>query len=249
MLLLIYSGLILSILFFAEKVLNIFVVNANTSTPFPLPEFSIYSYPLIWHNLAYLAGLDIVKLLMALLVIIFISNELTTKTIRLNIMNGMGRGQFLFSKVLFVFNLSLFTTLLLFFTGILLGFGHTEQFEIKMFFEKILFLPAFFLEMFTFGCLTLFIAFFVGKPILSVALIVIYYIGEAVLSFTLPDGIARFLPFASMRNIIDTPNSSIMGIFGVSFREYISMPDVIACLLYSVFFIGFVYLMLKKKDL
>lgn len=248
-LMLLYTGMILFILSFAETVLNSFVSNANTTTPFPLPEFSIYSYPLIWHNLTFLGGLDIVKLIMSLVIIIFIANEATTKTIRLNIMNGMSRGQYVFSKVLFVFSISLYTTLLLFITGLLLGFGHTEQFEMAMFFEKIMFLPAYFLEMFTFGSLVLFITFLVAKPILSVGLLSIYYFAEMIFSFSLPENIAKFLPFVSMRNIIDTPNSSIMKIFNFTFREHISTPDVIACLIYSMVFIGVVYLVMQKRDL
>lgn len=244
-----YLGSILVIIYGAEGFLNSIVVNANTNSPMTFQEFSIYSFPGTWHMLTFLGGLDIVKLFLALIIIIFITKEFTFKTIRQNVINGMGRNQFLMSKVLFIFMLSLLATLLVFFSGIMLGTKNTEAFIISMAFEKINFLAAYFLEMFTYAAFVLMLAFFIKKPVLSVGSLIIYYFVEWIASANLPEDIAAHLPFVSIGNIIDKPNTPLLESFGVSFRDFISLTDVFTCTIYSVVFIGIVYLILQKSDL
>ena len=244
-----YTGLILLILFTTEWFLNDVVKEANTQSPMAIPTFSLYEFPLVWHNLTFLGGLDIIKLLLSLIVIIFITREFAFHTIRQNVMNGLNRWQFLLSKVIFIFSISLFTTILIFLVGTYLGFKNTELYSAHIYLEYFHFLPAYFLEMFTFCSLCLLIAFLVKGPILSVGILMVYYIVEMILSFRLPEAISPYLPFVSMRNIIDTPNSSIMKLFNMNFREYISLSDTITCIVYCIVFIGVVYLVQQKRDL
>ncbi len=245
---LIYVLLNLLVFTGAEKFVNEIVQNAGSSTPLEIPGFSLYSFPLVWHNLSYLGGFF--KIVLALIVIIFITNEFSYKTIRQNIMNGMGREQFLFSKVIFVFVLSFAATLLMFVTGLFLGYAHTNEVSFALFIQKIGFIPAYFLELFTFSSLALLVGFLLRKTGLSIALLALYYYAfEPILSYRLPENIAAYLPLKSMGNLIDVPNSSLMKMFGVNFREFVSMPDVYLCSLYSMVFIGIVYLILRNKDL
>ena len=244
-----YLGTILVIIFSAEGFLNSIVVNANTNSPMTFQEFSIYSFPGTWQMLTFLGGLDIIKLFLALIIIIFITKEFTLKTIRQNVMNGLGRNQYLVSKVLFIFMLSLLATLLVFISGLVLGFKNTETFDLMLVFEKIHFLAAYFLEMFTYSAFVLLLAFFIKKPVLSVGSLIIYYFVEWIFSTQLPENISAYLPFVSIGNMIDKPNTPLLESFGVSFREYVSLPDVFTCTIYSIVFIGIVYLILQKSDL
>lgn len=244
-----YLGLIFAILFGAEGFLNSIVVNANTNSPMTFQEFSIYSFPGAWHMLTFLGGMDIIKLFLALIIIIFVSKEFTHKTIRQNIMNGLSRQQFLFSKVLFILILSLLATLLVTVSGIFLGLKHTETFSMNLMLEKIAFLPAYFLEMFTYSAFVLLLVFLIKRPVISVAVLIFYYFGEWILSAKLPESIGAYLPFVSIGNIIDRPNTPILQSFGVTFRETISMSDVFSCIIYCFVFIGIVYLMLRRSDL
>lgn len=244
-----YLGLIFAILFGAEKFLNSIVINANTNSPVTFQEFSIYSFPGTWHVLTFLGGMDIIKLFLALIIIIFVSKEFTHKTIRQNIMNGLSRQQFILSKVLFILLLSFLATLLVSFSGIFLGLKHTENFSTSLLLEKITFLPAYFLEMLTYSAFVLMLVFLVKRPVLSVAVLIFYYFGEWILSANLVDASAAYLPFVSIGNIIDKPNTPILQSFGVNFRETISIPDVFTCIIYCFIFIGIVYLMLRKSDI
>lgn len=244
----IYLVLIVIVFFSTEKLLNNIIIEAGQSSPVPVPEFSLYSLPLVWHNLTFVGGFF--KIFLALIVMSFITNEFNHKTIRQNIMMGMSRSGFLFSKVLFVFNLSLLSTLILFLSGTVLGTIHTEQPSMALFLEKIEFLPAYFLELFTFCSMALMLAFLIQRSGLSIGLLALYYyIIEPVLSYMIPDTISKYLPVVAMGDLIDIPNSSLMKMFGVNFREFISVPDVYTCIVYSIIFISFTYWLIIKKDI
>ena len=247
-LLAVYAVLLVLTFFLIEKILNNIMIEAGQSAPVPMPEFSLYSFPLVWHNLTYLAGFY--KIFLALIVLSFVTNEFTYKTIRQNVMNGMSRIQFLFSKILFVFGLSLVSAIILFISGSILGMNHTESVSTALFFEKIAFIPAYFLELFTFCSMALLLAFLIQRSGLAIGLLALYYyILEPIFSFIIPEQIASYLPVESMGNLIDIPNSAIMKMVGVNFREFISVPDVYICSAYSLVFIGLTYLIIVKKDL
>jgi len=243
----IYFVLIVLVFSGIEKFLNTTLKNAGQSTPLTMPGFSLYSFPAVWQNLTFLGGFF--KIIPALIVIISVSNEFTNRTIRQNIMNGMGRGQFILSKVLFVILLSFLSVMVLFVAGGVLGILHTEQISPDLIFQKTGFLWAYFLELVTFFLLSLVIAFLIKKSGLAIGMLALYYyILEPVVSRLLPETVAKYLPVVSMGNLIDVPNSPLMKMFGVSFSEFVSLPDVFICLAWSVVFIAFIYLYLRKQD-
>ena len=249
-LLVIYILLNVIAFFTIESILNNMVTNAEQKSPMPvtIPGFSLYNFPLIWHNLTFLGGFF--KIWLAIIVMIFITSEFSARTIRLNIMTGISRSQFLFSKVLFAVLLSFLAAFILFLSGIVLGVIKSEQLSVAVFFDKIEFIPAYFLEIFTFCCLAMVVAFTFKKSGLSIALLALYYyLIEPVLSFLLPDSMVPYLPVESMGNLIDTPNSSLMKMFGVNFSESVSMPDVFICLVYCTLSILIVYLMINRRDI
>ena len=72
----------------------------------------IYQFPDIWHNITYVAGF--LKFILAIYMIISITNEMTYDTLRQNIMNGLSRVDFIISKLVLVFLLSVGSTLFVF---------------------------------------------------------------------------------------------------------------------------------------
>ena len=244
----IYTVLMVLMFFTVESVLNSLVTEQSQGAPIPIPGFSLYTFPLVWHNLTFLAGYF--KIFLALIALIFVTNEFTFKTMRQNVMNGMSRGQFLASKVLFIFLLSFLSVFILFLSGLFLGIQKSEVVSFDLIFEKIGFLSAYFVELFTFCSMALLIGFMVKNSGLAIGLLAIYYIVvEGIISYLLPDAISKYLPVEAMGNMIDIPNSSLMKMFGVNFSEAVSMPDLVACVIYSFVFIGIVFLMLRKNDI
>lgn len=244
----VYFSLLILFFFGVEKFVNEALKNASDSSPVTIPAFSIYAFPYVWHNLAFLGGF--LKIFLALIILYFVTSEFSNKTIRQNIMNGMSRSQFIVSKLLFVALLSLFSALVLLFSGFVLGMIHTEEVTFQLMTDKAAFIAAYFLEVFTFGVMAMLLGFLIHKPILSIgALAVYYYIAEPILSVVLPERIVPFLPVEAMGNLIDMPNTALMKMFGVNFRDYISLQDAIICVVYSLLFVGLIFLVYRKKDL
>ncbi len=243
-----YVVLVVFVFMGMESFLNHVVSQTGGTSKITFPAFSLYAFPYVWHNLAYIAGLF--KIFLALLVIIFVTNEFNYKTIRQNIMSGMSRIEFLFSKVLFVFLISVAVSLVLFFSALLLGLTHTEQVTAALLFSKMYFVPVYFLEIFTFLLFALMVAFLLEKQGLAIGLFALYYyVAEPIFAYRLPEGVSRFLPIKMITHLIDVPNSSLMKLFGVNFRETVSAVDVAGNLGYAILFVFIVYAYLKNKDL
>lgn len=243
-----YVVLVVFVFMVTESFLNHVMTNVGKNSPIAIPGFSLYSFPYVWHNMAFLAGFF--KIFLALLVIIFITNEYSYKTIRQNVMSGMSRVEFLFSKVIFVFFIALAVTLVLFLSALFLGFFHTEHVTASLVFSKIFFIPAYFLEVFTFLLMAMMFAFLLQKQGLAIGIFALYYyVAEPIIAFRLPEGVARFMPIKMITHLIDVPNSSLMKLFGVNFRETVSWIDVWGCLVYSLLFVAAVYFFLKNRDL
>jgi len=243
-----YVVLVVFVFMVTESFLNHVMTNVGKNSPITIPGFSLYSFPYVWHNMAFLAGFF--KIFLALLVIIFITNEYSYKTIRQNVMSGMSRVEFLFSKVIFVFFIALAVTLVLFLSALLLGFSHTEHVTASLVFSKIFFVPAYFLEVFTFLLMAMMFAFLLQKQGLAIGIFALYYyVAEPIIAFRLPAGVAHFLPIKMITHLIDVPNSSLMKLFGVNFRETVAWIDVWGCLGYSLLFVAAVYFFLKNRDL
>lgn len=232
-----------------EQFLNSTVLSKSGSdSAVPIPKFSFYAFPYVWHNMAYLAGMF--KIFLALIIVFFVSNEFSYRTLRQNVMNGMSRNQFVWSKVLFVVLLSLAATLILFLPSLLMGLFKTKILTWEIVTRKLFFLPAYFLELIAFGSFALFIAFLLKRSALAIGLLAFYYfILERIIAFKLPDEIAAFLPVKAMGNLIDIPNSSLMKLFGVNFREYVAGQDIIVSLAWMIIFVTAIFLLMRKRDI
>lgn len=245
--LLLYAAGILTILLGVESFINKVVQNANRNSPIPIPDFSIYTFPYVWHNLTYLAGFF--KTLLAFIVILFICNEFTYNTIRQNMITGLSRERFFFSKVLFLLFLSIFSTLIIILAALSTGFSHTEQSSMALILEKTHFLGAYFIEILGFMSLAMLFAFIFKRTGLAVIVFSIYYfIAEHAIAFKLDESYSKYLPLKTFGRLIDIPNTSLMKIFGVNFREFISMEDLLLSVLYTLLLLVASYIIIKKTD-
>jgi ABC-2 type transport system permease protein len=107
-----YAFSLTFILIVAQVIINKIVVEAGKSAPIPLLKISLYQFPRIWNNLTYIAGF--LNIFLAIIVIFFVCNEFSFKTLRQNMINGLSRKEFVLSKLYFILIFSLGTTLLIF---------------------------------------------------------------------------------------------------------------------------------------
>jgi hypothetical protein len=152
--------------------------------------------------------------------------------------------------LLFVTLLSLASTLILFISGLILGFTYTQEFTLALLLQKAIYIPAYFLEVLTFSILAMFIAFLVNRSILAIGALALYsYILEPIIGGSIPEAVAKFLPVEAIGNLIDIPNSALLQMFGVSFRENVSTLDALTCLFYCCLFTGLIFLFYRRKDI
>ncbi len=245
-----YSLSLIISLLAVQSFIDDITLNASKNANIPIPKLPVYSFPYIWHNLAFIAGgRYFIKVILGVIVIILITNELSYKTIRQNIISGLSRTDFVTAKILIIILLSLISTLILFFTGLLLGIRHSNSLEISEIFEKINFLGAYFIEVMTFLMFSFLIGFAVKKAGLAIGLLVLYTPMEEFIKYRVPDSIDAFLPVQAMNHIVRIPHTKLMAIFGQRFQKHIAWEDVLICLLYLAIFTLLTYFISKRRDL
>jgi ABC-type transport system involved in multi-copper enzyme maturation permease subunit len=247
-LVILYVVLIALVFAGTQGFINKVASDAGQRSPIPIPEFSIYTFPGIWHNLTFIAGYF--KIFLAVLVIILITNEFSFKTIRQNVMAGMSRLDFLKSKILSIAMISIGATLLIFIIGLILGFIYSSDYSFSTVFSRMIFLLGYLLEIFSFLVFAFMIGFLVKRSGFAIGLLLLYYIVvEPIAVYKLPDEWEIIMPLNNIANLIDVPNTALMKLFGVEFQDYIALSDVGMVSLYTLLFLGITYTVLLKRDL
>jgi len=203
------AAIFLSIVNFQRFIQNV-QFNVNNVPELDLSILPLMTFPDIWHNLTYVAGFF--KIILALIIISSITNEIANKTLRQNIIDGMSREGFFFSKLWLAGFLALVSTVIIFFTAYFIGtYNQIPESETNLF-EGSGFVAAYFLELITYFIYALFIAMLVKRTGLALILIIaIDFIFEPIISIFLPDMLDAYLPMAVIDNLIHFPFTKYVG--------------------------------------
>ncbi|MDZ4847434.1 MAG: ABC transporter permease [Chitinophagales bacterium] len=166
---------------------------ANKMNPAANPAFSLFSFPEVWHNLAYMASY--LNILLGILVILLISNEFTFKTFRQNVVDGLSRDEAVTAKFLFIKAIALGCILFLFIYGLIRGLTAGGFDFIGQIFEQVHFLLRLFVQIAGYMGIAAVLAFLIRRAALAIVAYLIYVIAlERLLRFRIPDEIERYLP-------------------------------------------------------
>lgn len=207
----------------------------------------LYHFPDIWQNITYVSLYF--QLVLAIVVIISITNEFSYKTIRQNIIDGMDRKDFLMSKVMMILVLSLASTLFVFLIGLITGLIYTPESDMRFIFDGIEFIPAYFIATFSYLILVMLFAVWIKRAGLAIGLILIYPALEYAFSAALPDALDPMIPYL--------PQHAINALIKVPFQRYVFMEiqdyvdpvSVLVVIGYIALFIYLAYRNLVKRDL
>jgi ABC-type transport system involved in multi-copper enzyme maturation permease subunit len=236
------------ILFGVETFINDIIGEGGRNLPITLPKMSLYAFPLVWHNLTYLAGFF--KVFPAIMIIILVTNEYSYKTIRQQIISGLSRNELFIAKLSLILTTSALMALLIGLYATILGLMHTEHLSLSLFFDKTEFLFAYFLEVFAYASFGYLIATLVKRSGFAIGVLLLWaYIAEPIIAYKLPGNWGDYLPLRSIGNLIRIPNSQLMKIFGIEFQEYIASSDFYIALGYALVFNLIVWIIYKKSDL
>jgi len=211
-----------------------------------ISRIPLYHFPDVWQNLAWSSGL--LKIMLGIMVLISITNEYSYRTVRQNIIDGLSRKQFLFSKIMTNLLLSVLSMVLVFLIALATGLIYSPQLSGYMF-TGVEFYPAYFLEVFAFLSFALMLGIFIQRSGLSIVLLLNSYLIELIIKENIDDyvpQIIQFFPLESIMNLVPMPFARYAF---QEIQDYVSFTAVAIALVWVVLFNYFSYLKLKKSDI
>ena len=232
-----------------------------------LKEQGMYNFPGIWNFTTYIVGL--LKIFLGCIIVFSICQEFSNRMFKQNLIDGLSREEFIFSKLLTILVFTGFSTLLVFIIAFILGKSYSSTQESDLVFKEIYFIFNYFLKLFTFFSFLMFLSVLFRKSIFVFLGFFMIWFFEVVLSgiekFTLVKNLTpkeqgklmmdhvfltNYLPLGSMSNLIPSPlvRTNMAKMFGMEFKFEYPIGSVVACIIWSMIFIAGSYWILKKKD-
>lgn len=210
-------------------------------------------FPGVWSYLTYVAGWA--TFLPGILVGALVCNEVSFKTQKQNVIDGLSRMDVILSKFYMVLVLTLIVTLYIFLIGLIFGLiftGATNMFEGI---EQMLF---FFIQTLGYLSLAMLVAVLIRRiaALAVIAFLIVYLFSGAIIQESVGEDISEWLPtnmladltefplyesFTGMQRMVDPSISINLGI-----NDWLRAG---ICMLYIVGFIALSYVVMKKRDL
>ncbi len=212
-----------------------------------ISRIPLYHFPDIWMNLAFFSGLF--KIVLAIMVVISITNEYSYRTLRQNIIDGMSRWEFLASKIMTNFLLSFMSLGMVFLITLVTGLIYTPNLSTAKIFTDMEFFFAYFLEVFSFLSYALMIGVLVQRSGLSIVLLLLSHMIEIIIKENIDDYVPwliQFFPMESISNLVPMPFARYAF---QEIRDYLTVASVSIALAWIFLFNLFSYLKLKRADI
>jgi len=231
---------------------------------FYLAEQGIFNFPYIWHFNTFMAAFF--KLFLAIVIVSMMSNEYSNKTIKQNLIDGLSKKEFLFSKFLTVLSFSLISTVFVFVVSLILGLIYSDYNELSIIFSNLEFLLAYFVKLVGFFSFCLFLGVLVKRSAFALGFLVLWQVIEGFVRGMLrwkffdgptTDTIMGFFPLNAMWNLLKEPFSRLGAVQSVANQIGEQIPlnyqvhwyEIAIVLAWTVLFVYLSYALLKKRDL
>lgn len=231
-----------------------------------IAEQGIFNFPYIWHFNTYIAS--IFKLFLAIVIVSMMANEYSYGTLKQNLIDGISKKEFIFSKFLTVIVFSLASVVFIFLLSLILGYSFSSYSEISIVISDLEYLLAYFIKLIGFFSFCLFLGILIKRSAFALGFLLVWNIAEGIVSGLLrwkifPDTtiyakINQFFPLESMSNLIKEPFSRLSAIKSIensitgenAIKDYgVHFGEVAIVLVWTVIFIYLSYWILRKRDL
>jgi ABC-2 type transport system permease protein len=220
---------------------------ADFGTQINVSRIPLYHFPDVWQNLVYISGFF--KLVLAIMVVISITNEFTYRTLRQNVIDGMSRWEFLLSKILTNVLLSFMSVTMVFLISFVTGLIYSPELNWDYVLADLDFFPAYFLEVFAFLSYALMLGILVQRSGLTIILLMLSHMIEAIIKVNLPHGfesIKQFFPMESISNLVPMPFARYAF---QEIQDYVSMSALAIALVWMAIFNYLAFLKLQRSDI
>jgi ABC-2 type transport system permease protein len=231
---------------------------------FHLADQGIFNFPYIWHFNAFITAFF--KLFLAIVIVSMMSNEYSNKTIKQNLIDGLSKKEFVWSKFLTVLSFALISTVFVFVVSMILGLVYSDYNELGIIFSDLEFLLAFFVKLVGFFSFCLFLGVLVKRSAFALGFLILWQVFEGFVRGMLrwkffdsetTDVIMGFFPLNAMWNLLKEPFSRLGAVQSVANQigEQITLNyrvhsyEILIVLGWTVLFVYLSYALLKKRDL
>ena len=230
-----------------------------------LAEMGIFNFPFIWHFNTYVAA--ILKFFLAIVIVSMMANEYSYGTLKQNLIDGMSKQEFIYSKFLTVILFALCSTIFVFVMSLILGYSFSSYNEFDVVFSDLEYLIAFFVKLVGFFSFCLFLGIFVKRSAFAIGFLFVWNIVESIISGLLhfkifpesntASNITQFLPLEAMSSLIVEPFSRLSIIRNIgtqigveNIKDYsVHLSSIVIVLAWTAIFVFLSYKIIKKRDL
>lgn len=213
----------------------------------------IYDFPDVWHNMTYIA--TFFKLFLAFIVVISVVNEMTYRTLRQNIIDGLSKKEFLLSKLSLIVSLSAAAALFLFLVSFVLGLIYSHSSSNGFIFRELEFMPAYFLELIAYLSFAFLLAVLMRKSGFVIVLLFMYTLIfeptlTAIMEYNsfIPDSldvIIPFMPIKSLNNLISVPFPKYVF---MRIQDFVAWKDVAIVVAWLMVYNLLILWVLKRRN-
>jgi hypothetical protein len=215
----------------------------------------IYDFPDIWQNTTYLA--TFIKVLLAFIIIISVNNDVTYNTLRQNIIDGISKKEYIFSKLAFIVTMAAISTLFIFVLGFINGSIYSHVWGIEYIFDEMEFLAVFFYEVIIYCTLAFLLSLIVKKAgFVIVALFLYTLMFEPIITTIMINApiftegpapeIAQFFPIKALNNLISVPFGRYVF---MEIQDNVPIKALTIATGWFIFYLSSIFYILNKRDL
>jgi ABC-type transport system involved in multi-copper enzyme maturation permease subunit len=228
-------------------------------------EMGIFNLPFIWHFNTFIASS--LKFFLAIVIVSMMANEYSYGTLKQNLIDGMSKQEFVFSKFLTVVLFALTSTLFVFIMSLILGYCFSSYTEFGIIFSDMEYLLAYFVKLIGFFSFCLLLGVLIKRSAFAIGFLFVWFLVEKISYLTLKfdifnrdprvDQVYAFMPLESMSNLIVEPFTRLSAIRNLqtavgenSIKDYsVHFSSIIIVLVWTTIFIYSSYKIIQKRDL
>lgn len=231
---------------------------------FHLADQGIFNFPYIWHFNTYVAAFF--KLFLAIVIVSMMANEYSNKTIKQNLIDGLSKKEFVWSKFLTVISFSLISTVFIFTISMILGLIYSDYNEASIIFSDMDFLVAYFVKLVGFFSFCLFAGVLIKRSAFALGFLILWQVFELFVRGMLrwkfldkdtTNAIMDFFPLNSMANLIKEPLSRLGAVQSVAneigekleLNYQVHWYEILIVLCWTAILLYLSYALLKRRDL